>query len=169
MIRSTFGAPRGGTTLAGQKGFDWLAWRLISPPNFGGGGGRYLPSIVVVAPGEPGVPVICCAAIGRTETVAKATDVNSTSQMLLVALMVRSLDETTRRTENGMALVRIDLDQRMSFATGSSQRQVRRCPPSPESGSNFGALAALLRVDDTAVDAIQASKPRIMRPRTQQF
>jgi hypothetical protein len=32
--------------------------------------------------------------------------------MLLVALMVRSLDETMRRTENGMALLRIDLDQK---------------------------------------------------------
>src|SRR6201989_1204447 len=61
MIRSTLGAPLGGTTRAGQYGFDWLAPRLISPPNFGGGGGRYLPSIVVVAAGEPGVPVAWCA------------------------------------------------------------------------------------------------------------
>jgi hypothetical protein len=34
---------------------------LITPPNFGGGGGRYFPSIVVVALGEPGTPVTCCA------------------------------------------------------------------------------------------------------------
>src|SRR6478736_760823 len=61
MIRRTLGAPLGGTTRAGQYGFDWLAWRLISPPNFGGGGGRYFPSIVVVALGEPGAPVVCCA------------------------------------------------------------------------------------------------------------
>src|SRR6185437_9329637 len=90
MIRSTLGAPLGGTTRAGQYGFDWLAWRLISPPNFGGGGGRYFPSIVVVAPGEPGVPVICCAAAGRTEIVATATDANNPTRMLLVAPMVRS-------------------------------------------------------------------------------
>lgn len=37
---------------------------MISPPNFGGGGGRYFPSIVVVALGEPGVPVICWALAG---------------------------------------------------------------------------------------------------------
>src|ERR1700750_1056448 len=61
MIRRTLGAPCGGTTRAAQWGVDWLAGRLISPPNFGGGGGRYFPSIVVVAPGEPGVPVVCCA------------------------------------------------------------------------------------------------------------
>ena len=30
----------------------------------GGGGGRYFPSIVVVAPGEPGVPVVCWALAG---------------------------------------------------------------------------------------------------------
>src|ERR1700739_537574 len=92
MIRSTLGAPLGGTTRAGQYGFDWLAWRVMSPPNFGGGGGRYFPSIVVVAPGEPGVPVICCADADRPEIAATATDANSSSQMLLVALMVRSLD-----------------------------------------------------------------------------
>src|SRR5262245_14873885 len=33
----------------------------MTPPNFDGGGGRYFPSMVVVAPGEPGVPVVCCA------------------------------------------------------------------------------------------------------------
>ena len=40
---------------------DFVASRLITPPNAGGCGGRYRPSIVVVASGEPGVPVIVCA------------------------------------------------------------------------------------------------------------
>jgi hypothetical protein len=35
----------------------------IVPPNGAGGFGRYLPSIVVVALGEPGVPVICWAEV----------------------------------------------------------------------------------------------------------
>jgi hypothetical protein len=48
-----FGAPFGGTTRAGQAGFDWAALRLIWPSNFCGGGGMYRPSIVVVASGEP--------------------------------------------------------------------------------------------------------------------
>src|SRR5262249_44284336 len=61
MISNTFGAPLGGTTDGGQYGFDSLASSLITPPNFGGSGGSCLPSIVVVALGEPGVPVICCA------------------------------------------------------------------------------------------------------------
>ena len=61
MISRTLGAPLGGTTVGGQYGFDCAASRPITPPNFGGGGGRYFPSIVVVALGEPGVPVVCCA------------------------------------------------------------------------------------------------------------
>jgi hypothetical protein len=48
----------GGTTRAGQYGFDCAALGLIWPRNSCGGFGRYLPSMVVVAPGEPGVPVV---------------------------------------------------------------------------------------------------------------
>src|ERR1700734_2899026 len=59
MIRSTLGAPFGGTTVGGQNGFDCSAPRLITPPNFAGGAGRYFPSMVVVAPGEPGATGVC--------------------------------------------------------------------------------------------------------------
>src|SRR3954447_24714270 len=61
MIRSTLGAPFGGTTEGGQYGFESAAMSLITPPNLGSGGGSCLPSMVVVALGAPGVPVICCA------------------------------------------------------------------------------------------------------------
>jgi hypothetical protein len=43
MINRMFGAPLGGTTVAGHAGFDWVALRLISPRNFCGGGGMYRP------------------------------------------------------------------------------------------------------------------------------
>src|SRR5262245_3665277 len=69
MIRRTFGAPLGGTTCGAQYGLDFEASRLMVPPNFGGCGGRYFPSMVVVAPGEPGVPVICCARLVVTRSV----------------------------------------------------------------------------------------------------
>src|SRR5208282_4913687 len=62
MMRSTLGAPLGGTTRGGHQGLESLALSLITPPNFGGGGGICFPSIVVVALGEPSVPVSCCAA-----------------------------------------------------------------------------------------------------------
>src|ERR1700758_1912453 len=61
MSSSTLGAPLGGTTGAGQAGFDRVALRLISPSNFCGGAGTYRPSIVAVAAGEPGVPLTCWA------------------------------------------------------------------------------------------------------------
>src|SRR6516164_5102573 len=89
MIRRTLGAPFGGTTRAGQYGFDWSACKLISPPNFGGGGGRYLPSIVVVALGEPGVPVVCWAKV--EPTVRARTAVDNISARMVVEFMARLL------------------------------------------------------------------------------
>src|SRR5450631_2095362 len=61
MISSTFGAPLGGTTRGAHQGVDSVAFSLIIPPNFGSGGGSCLPSIDVVALGEPRTPVTCCA------------------------------------------------------------------------------------------------------------
>src|SRR5215470_14702313 len=61
MISSTLGAPFGGTTRGGHQGFESAAFSLITPPNFGSGGGSCFPVIVVVASGEPGTPVVCCA------------------------------------------------------------------------------------------------------------
>src|SRR5215470_12054533 len=73
MISSTFGAPLGGTTDGGQYGFDSLASSLITPPNFGGSGGSCLPSIVVVALGEPAVPMICWASAPDARDTYKRT------------------------------------------------------------------------------------------------
>jgi hypothetical protein len=61
MMSRILGAPLGGTIRAGQYGFESLALRLMVPPNFCSGAGRYLPSMVVVDPGDPGVPVVCWA------------------------------------------------------------------------------------------------------------
>ena len=43
MISSTLGAPLGGTTRGAHQGFDCRASSLITPPNFGSGGGSCLP------------------------------------------------------------------------------------------------------------------------------
>src|SRR5512137_1735593 len=61
MISSTLGAPLGGTTRGAHHGVDSEALVLITPPNFGSGSGSCLPPVVVVAWGEPGVPVVCWA------------------------------------------------------------------------------------------------------------
>jgi len=61
MMSSTLGAPFGGTTRGAHQAFDSVAFSLITPPNFGLGGGSSFPLIVMVAPGDPGSPVICTA------------------------------------------------------------------------------------------------------------
>ena len=72
MMSSTLGAPLGGTTRGGQYGLESLALSLITPPNGSGGGGSCFPSMVTVALGEPGVPVICWAGAGRAANIAAA-------------------------------------------------------------------------------------------------
>src|SRR5262249_13345601 len=83
MMSKTFGAPLGGTTRIGQYGVDCAALRSILPSNFGGGGGNWFPSIVVVALGEPGVPVICCGSAGSV--------VNSAARVTIEALVIKGL------------------------------------------------------------------------------
>src|SRR5262245_48991960 len=72
MINSTLGAPLGGSMRAGQKGLEPWVVRSMVPPNFCGGGGICVPSMVVVALGEPGVPVICWAWAGNASSNANA-------------------------------------------------------------------------------------------------
>src|SRR5439155_14399877 len=75
MISRMFGACLGGTTRSAHQAFDWRASFLITPPNFGSGGGSCCPLMVVVAPGEPGVPVvwICARAEGAAAMTAAAS------------------------------------------------------------------------------------------------
>ena len=86
MISSTLGAPFGGTTRGGQYGVDCAALRSILPPNFGGGGGSWSPLIVVVALGEPGTPVICCADAGTAPSAAAAANMLTISAHRLLCM-----------------------------------------------------------------------------------
>src|SRR3990172_10161884 len=72
MISSTLGAPLGGTTVGGQPGLESAALRLALPAKGVGGFGIYLPSMVVVALGEPGVPIVSWAIAG-TEAISATT------------------------------------------------------------------------------------------------
>ena len=76
MMSRTLGAPLGGTMRGAHQAFDCRASSLITPPNFGSGAGSCLPSMVVVALGEPGVPVICWAWAGAP-AMSAAVMVNS--------------------------------------------------------------------------------------------
>src|SRR6478672_8110113 len=75
MMSRMLGALLGGTTVGGHHGLESVAVSLITPPNCGSGGGSCFPSIVVVAPGEPGVPVvwICAGVEGATAMTAAAS------------------------------------------------------------------------------------------------
>jgi hypothetical protein len=66
MMSNTLGAPFGGTMRGAHQAFDSEAFSLITPPNFGSGGGSCFPSMVVVESGEPGTPVVCWAVAGTT-------------------------------------------------------------------------------------------------------
>jgi hypothetical protein len=47
--------------VGGQAGFESVALRLMTTAKGGAGLGTYLPSIAVVALGEPGTPAVCWA------------------------------------------------------------------------------------------------------------
>ena len=73
-----------------------MAFSLITPPNFGSGAGIWLPGIVVVALGEPSVPVTTCAAAGATTSAAAiriaatpATTAILGSRFMLCAPLIR--------------------------------------------------------------------------------
>ena len=100
----------------------FLAFRLISPPNGAADGGRYLPSMVVVALGDPGMPVICwaCAVPAATWSGKHA----SATQRLL----------TNRRVAVLHAMARFSLlfgpaISSACEAKGSSDRERHACAP----------------------------------------
>ena len=85
MIKRTLGAPLGGTTRGGHQAFDSEAFSLITPPNFGSGGGSCFPLMVVVALGEPNSPVTCCAMAGMIANMTAAT----TSRIVTKVVFIR--------------------------------------------------------------------------------
>src|SRR6476646_1397303 len=106
MISKTLGAPLGGTTLGGQYGLDSWASILIVPPNGAGGGGRYLPSIVVVALGDPGVPVVSWASAELAVRVRTGAD-KTNARMVGMDFMVDSLDDRSLQNKRRSDLLRL--------------------------------------------------------------
>src|SRR5882672_12063535 len=86
MMSSTLGAPLGGTTRGAHQAFDSEAFCLITPPNFGSGGGSCFPLRLVVALGEPNSPVTCCA-MQNEEQNKKATPEAAIATTCLTAFM----------------------------------------------------------------------------------
>src|SRR4029453_12396723 len=130
MINRMLGAPLGGTTRGGHQVFEPSRVSLITPPNFGGGTGIWLPSIVVVALGEPSSPVTCCAATGEPASVAASSNAATAATtptslgfrfMLCTPLKVGALS-CFARFRAVVWTVRIDV--RLGGASGSLV-----CPP----------------------------------------
>src|SRR4029077_16875095 len=73
MMSRMLGAPFGGTMRGGHHGLESKALSLITPPKGIGGAGICFPSIVTVALGEPGVPVVCICAFAERDAAITAT------------------------------------------------------------------------------------------------
>src|SRR5262249_50700373 len=102
MISNTLGALLGGTTRGGHHCFDCRASSLITPPNLGSGGGRCFPSIVVVALGDPRVPVDCWGiAAAVPSAISKEAPANAASRpisfkdVVMRSLPSRNLGQAT--------------------------------------------------------------------------
>ena len=75
MMSKMLGAFVGGTMRGGHHGIESTAFTLITPPNFGSGGGSWLPGMVVVASGEPMTPVVWTSAqLDEAREVANVTE-----------------------------------------------------------------------------------------------
>src|SRR5260221_9939281 len=64
IMSRIFGAFLGGTMCGAHHALDCGAFLLITPPNLGSGAGSCRPSMVVVALGEPAVPMTVAPAVG---------------------------------------------------------------------------------------------------------
>src|ERR1044072_4205383 len=84
MMSNTLGAHFGGTTRGAHQGSDAEAFSSIAPPNAAGGGGICLPLMVVVAPGDPSVPVTSCASAAVTAS-ALTLNVHRSKRLIFIS------------------------------------------------------------------------------------
>jgi len=82
-----------------------VALSLITPPNGSGGGGICFPSMVVVALGEPGSPVVCICALAEDATAMAAAMNIAHGRTYLLGLML-----TPWVVSDGCELVFIEID-----------------------------------------------------------
>src|ERR1017187_9708650 len=86
MMSSTLGASLGGTTVGAHHGFESAAFCLITPPNFGSGGGSCPPLMVVVALGAPMTPVVWISARAVPLTPISVVEAVNTVRLYLMRL-----------------------------------------------------------------------------------
>src|SRR5450631_984628 len=137
MISRTFGAPLGGTTVGGHHGVDPGLFSVITPPNFGAGGGSCWPLSVVVALGEPNVPVTCWA-----DTVVDPA-INAAKPDITASAIRANFILLTSAAVETVAILRHWVELQMpagNVAAGARRRTLRRCG---RAGSVFSRPAGI--------------------------
>ncbi len=87
MMSRMFGAFFGGTMRGAHQAFDCRAPSLITPPNFGSGGGSCFPLMVVVALGEPDSPVVSISVLAEGAAVMTAAASIALTRMRVFVFM----------------------------------------------------------------------------------
>lgn len=87
MISRMFGASFGGTMRGAHQGVDCRASSLITPPNAGSGAGSCRPSMVVVALGDPMVPVTSPAKAGSEANPQVAMPISRAEKTTLMTFL----------------------------------------------------------------------------------
>src|SRR5882724_7233303 len=109
MISRMLGAPLGGTTFGGHHVFDSVASSLITPPNLGGGGGSCLPSMVIVALGNPSVPLICWAYAPDEGIAPRRTLNDSIAAAFMISFLLESAVSIRASTDARKAIAVLSL------------------------------------------------------------
>src|SRR5262245_21074507 len=125
MINSTLGAPLGGTTVGGQPGLESATLRLAFPAKGGGGFGICLPSIVVVAPGEPGAPVVWICARPKVATARMAASIPLSRIGLVVFIMILPLPGIPGVTGKSPVLAGLRATLRRNWRAGAVRALLR--------------------------------------------
>src|SRR5690606_27192758 len=86
MMSKTLGASLGGTMRGAHQALDERASFSIVPPNAGSGAGSLWPLTVVVAPGDPTVPVVSMAVPAGTAAAGAAGEAGGAAGVGLSAL-----------------------------------------------------------------------------------
>src|SRR4029077_8469401 len=134
MMSRMLGAPFGGTMRGGHHGLESLALSLITPPKGIGGGGICFPSIVTVASGEPGVPLICWVqAQGATDMTA-ATSIPQ-RKVCLVDFIGINLFVFAHTSQSSPATCRASRDLRIGLSGYT------RCSITPDTAASTTVVA----------------------------
>jgi hypothetical protein len=137
MMSRTLGAFFGGTTRGGHQGVDSVAFSLITPPNCGSGGGSCFPLMVVVALGEPGVPVVCISP-AKHEAAVNTSAIPHRDVIVIIIILYKHL----------ASFFNLDCDSLQGVVNfAKSWRAGERQTPGVYAPECYGAISGLPRAE----------------------